>query len=453
MRCKIFYQVFLLTYFSKSVHLALPWKVNTLIASNSAHVKGTLVLTFGLHDQLDEVYSDNFQPGQHYSWSGYLLTATDRRLNSVRFSLRVNTCATVSVLKLKHLQVSFIFKNITYRTVVENVNLEGYCEYQSNRGLVTNGFAWKGTNDCFYHRDYISNGDVLHKGCEAVCKCFNGTTECISMCPPKLVSNASFCRLVAPLKSCCETVECFEDAQIRFCDQKSSNLSSKSDHTIFPWTVVIHSWKRGLCLATIIDERWLITPGYCVDHPDLVLFLYPVIESRRQWRIENVIFSPNVSYGGIEIRKTLALIKLKRPIIFNENIHKVNLPWMGICGNYLKSDCQMKITSFGTIEKSFELDNVKKVETFRCFDNFYYPNSSSYAEICFKKEKKTRYCPTEDGGAVVVHSGSYYYMVGLLRKFFPEPCPSQLDDRGSLFVKAESICPYLQWIQSYTGLQ
>lgn len=181
--------------------------------------------------------------------------------------------------------------------------------------------------------------------------------------------------------------------------------------------------------------------------------MYPVNDVHRQWRIENVFFSPNVSYGGVEVKKTLALVKLKRPIIFSETVHRLNLPWMGICGNYLRSDCSLRISSFaGANRNGFEPELVKKVETYRCFDSFYRDNVSSYAEICFKKEKQSHSCPAEDGGAIVVNSGHFYYMVGMVRKFYPDPCSQPTDRRPESYIKAESICPYLSWIYSYTGL-
>lgn len=252
----------ILFYAEKSNQSILPWKLNISVASGSSSINGTFVLTFGLPDQLDQNFSASFQPGKSYSLSGHLLTAEERRPNSVRFSLKVSSCSSRPVLKLKKLWFTFIFRNKTFRTEMEKVDVEGFCDYQSEpKGVVANGFLWIETNDCFYHYDYISHEDSIYRGCEAVCKCNNGTVECISSCPPKLPVDPNVCRLAMAAGRCCEVAECFEEVQNRFCDSKRTNFSPFKSSQSYPWTVLLHSWKRGSCLATIIDKHWLITPG------------------------------------------------------------------------------------------------------------------------------------------------------------------------------------------------
>uniref|UniRef100_A0A671M6L6 Transmembrane serine protease 3b n=1 Tax=Sinocyclocheilus anshuiensis TaxID=1608454 RepID=A0A671M6L6_9TELE len=103
---------------------------------------------------------------------------------------------------------------------------------------------------------------------------------------------------------------------------------------LVPWQVSLHYQNQHLCGGSIINERWILTAAHCVYHFDqpLLWAVYAGITDQPlsgsgALSVEKIIYHAN--YRPAEISYNIALIKLKLPLSFNDQVAPICLPSYG----------------------------------------------------------------------------------------------------------------------------
>jgi len=102
----------------------------------------------------------------------------------------------------------------------------------------------------------------------------------------------------------------------------------------YPWLVALESGGVQICGASIINERWVLTAAHCVVEfydlkvkagaHDLYSNKVQVIKVAKKIYHENYPNSPFLIYDDV------ALLKLQKPLKFNDNVQPICLPQSGL---------------------------------------------------------------------------------------------------------------------------
>ncbi|XP_078484458.1 uncharacterized protein LOC100178279 [Ciona intestinalis] len=125
----------------------------------------------------------------------------------------------------------------------------------------------------------------------------------------------------------------------------------------WPWMAQVLYRSHPHCGATLISDRWLVSAAHCfrsVSYSGLLVYLGTTRSShlthldttRRQRReIEQIIVHPGFT---AEYLNDVALIKLSRPVVFNDIITPICLP----CGETPSPGDKCWVTGFGRTENT-----------------------------------------------------------------------------------------------------
>nr|XP_033798330.1 transmembrane protease serine 2 [Geotrypetes seraphini] len=121
--------------------------------------------------------------------------------------------------------------------------------------------------------------------------------------------------------------------------QKASNRivgGSQASLGQWPWQVSLqYNWKH-LCGGSIITPYWILTAAHCVEGDLSIAALWKVYPgilyipstSASWYRVDKIIFNKN--YDSETKNNDIALMKLRSPISFNDNIKPICLPNFGM---------------------------------------------------------------------------------------------------------------------------
>ncbi|KAM9220047.1 prothrombin isoform 2-T2 [Dugong dugon] len=142
-----------------------------------------------------------------------------------------------------------------------------------------------------------------------------------------------------------------------------------AEQGIAPWQVMLFrkSPQELLCGASLISDRWILTAAHCLLYPpwdknftekDLVVRLgkhYRTRYERHTERIsvlEKIYIHPRYNWRE-NLDRDIALLKLRKPIIFTDYIHPVCLPDRETAASLLQAGYKGRVTGWGNLKETW----------------------------------------------------------------------------------------------------
>lgn len=142
---------------------------------------------------------------------------------------------------------------------------------------------------------------------------------------------------------------------------------SDAEMGVAPWQVMLFrkSPQELLCGASLLSDRWVLTAAHCLLYPpwdknftanDLLVRIGKHSRTKYERNIEKIsmleriIIHPRYNWKE-NLDRDIALLKLKKPIIFSNYIHPVCLPDKETASRLLQAGYKGRVTGWGNLKE------------------------------------------------------------------------------------------------------
>ncbi|XP_017775838.1 PREDICTED: chymotrypsin-1-like [Nicrophorus vespilloides] len=215
----------------------------------------------------------------------------------------------------------------------------------------------------------------------------------------------------------------------------------------YPYQVSIRMWNvYHFCGGSILNDRWILTAAHCVynqkfDNMTVVVGTNSLSKGGVEHEIESIVAHP--FYVPFLITNDIALIKVKKPIVFNPRTKPIQLPTQ-----YSENEPNVTLTGWGmtnypetnvsSIPDQLQVLDLKSISTLRCRAmHFTVPAPIFVNNICTLTKEGEGACPGDSGGPLV-HDD---HQVGIVS--WGIPCAKGKPD---VFTR---VYIYLSWVNGY----
>nr|AHK09950.1 blood coagulation factor II [Ctenopharyngodon idella] len=136
-----------------------------------------------------------------------------------------------------------------------------------------------------------------------------------------------------------------------------------------PWQVMLYkrSPQELLCGASLISDEWILTAAHCIFYPpwnknftinDIIVRLgkHSRIKYERGTEkivaIDEIIVHPKYNWKE-NLNRDIALLHMKKPVVFTNEIHPVCLPTKSIAKNLMFAGYKGRVTGWGNLRESW----------------------------------------------------------------------------------------------------
>ncbi|MCQ7614244.1 trypsin-like serine protease, partial [Salmonella enterica] len=136
-----------------------------------------------------------------------------------------------------------------------------------------------------------------------------------------------------------------------------------------PWQVMLFrkSPQELLCGASLISDRWVLTAAHCILYPpwdknftegDLLVRIGKHSRTRYERNVERISMLEKIyihpRYNWREnLDRDIALLKLKKPVVFSDHIHPVCLPDKQTAARLLQAGYKGRVTGWGNLRETW----------------------------------------------------------------------------------------------------
>ncbi|KAJ0062534.1 hypothetical protein NL108_016250 [Boleophthalmus pectinirostris] len=136
-----------------------------------------------------------------------------------------------------------------------------------------------------------------------------------------------------------------------------------------PWQVMLYkrSPQELLCGASLISDQWILTAAHCILYPpwnknftinDLLVRLGKHNRAKFERGVERIVAIDNIivhpKYNWKEnLNRDIALLHMKRPITFSDNIHPVCLPSKAVARALMSEGYKGRVTGWGNLKETW----------------------------------------------------------------------------------------------------
>ncbi|XP_010786167.1 prothrombin, partial [Notothenia coriiceps] len=136
-----------------------------------------------------------------------------------------------------------------------------------------------------------------------------------------------------------------------------------------PWQVMLYkrSPQELLCGASLISDQWILTAAHCILYPpwnknftasDILVRLGK--HNRAQFErgvekivaIDEIIVHPKYNWK-VNLNRDIALLHLRRPVVFTDQIHPICLPSKKVAKTLMTSGFKGRVTGWGNLKETW----------------------------------------------------------------------------------------------------
>jgi len=223
----------------------------------------------------------------------------------------------------------------------------------------------------------------------------------------------------------------------------------------FPWIVFVVTYRRNgafVCGGSVISNQWVVTAAHCADRrPKRIIVELGQHDRTTQAMkrsISEIFLHPNYSRNGV--KNDIALLKLKKPVKFNQYVGRICLP-SNNAGSFANSRATVAgwgTTEHGSLSHVLLETEVNVISNAQCRRHRDYRGVTN-SMLCTKSDKHGPYqqgsCQGDSGGPLMVDDGEGYILVGIV-SWGVLRCTTQT--YPGVFARVTS---YVDWIKSHTG--
>ncbi|XP_039546162.1 prothrombin [Pimephales promelas] len=145
-----------------------------------------------------------------------------------------------------------------------------------------------------------------------------------------------------------------------------------------PWQVMLYkrSPQELLCGASLISDEWILTAAHCILYPpwnknftinDIIVRLGKHSRTKYERGIEKIVAIDEIivhpKYNWKEnLNRDIALLHMKKPVVFTNEIHPICLPTKSIAKNLMFAGFKGRVTGWGNLRESWT-SNPKNLPT------------------------------------------------------------------------------------------
>ncbi|XP_053348809.1 plasma kallikrein-like [Clarias gariepinus] len=192
----------------------------------------------------------------------------------------------------------------------------------------------------------------------------------------------------------------------------------------WPWQVTLQRGTQHLCGGSIISSRWILTAAHCLSLPYTQVSVRAGItklsETGTKYELENIIVHPN--YNKTSVENDIALIKIKKPITFNNVVRPVCLTEKVKEAEFLQGK-KCTVTGWGRLSSGSFPDTLQKaqvplISSDVCAEMLpeedMKPNKVFPSNLCAGyPEGEIDSCDGDSGGPLVCQDESTWYLTGI----------------------------------------
>lgn len=135
-----------------------------------------------------------------------------------------------------------------------------------------------------------------------------------------------------------------------------------------PWQVMLYkrSPQELLCGASLISDQWILTAAHCILYPpwnknftinDILVRLGKHNRAKFERGVEKIVAIDNIivhpKYNWKEnLNRDIALLHMKRPITFSNEIHPICLPSKDVAKTLMTEGYKGRVTGWGNLRES-----------------------------------------------------------------------------------------------------
>ncbi|KAJ0009558.1 hypothetical protein NQD34_001260 [Periophthalmus magnuspinnatus] len=136
-----------------------------------------------------------------------------------------------------------------------------------------------------------------------------------------------------------------------------------------PWQVMLYerSPQELLCGASLISDQWILTAAHCILYPpwnknftisDLLVRLGKHNRAKFERGMEKIVAIDNIivhpKYNWKEnLNRDIALLHLKRPVTFSDNVHPICLPSKAVARALMTEGYKGRVTGWGNLKETW----------------------------------------------------------------------------------------------------